>query len=251
MKIKLFESFEDSKLVFSVKACFQDLIEDNILDIEYEEYEGVESVYLMGTINTALKSNNFNTFYKSIKEEFDLLTTIKKCISKLEQFHEKDLQVDFEVNSFSDADVEFSFTIIEGKTDKGDFWRVNPYGEIKLDESELIKILGLPKSVDIGMSTTGSDWFIKFRFLNETDLDKYKDDLIKKALELKINNKPMIGDAKWTWSSSTGDEIAKYKVFKNKTESYYSRGAGGGRKKSTEIINSVDFGLNKDLKFSW
>lgn len=84
-------------------------------------------------------------------------------------------------------------------------------GMIKLNYSKLKSMLDIPKDVDITHSSSGKHDYISFRFRNKEEVERYKDNLISKFTSLTIEDKPVVADVSWSWSSATGEEMAKYK----------------------------------------
>lgn len=244
MRIKLFENFKESELAHSVRVSFQDLIEDDILDMTLDEES--QCIYLCTSFESEMRTTSFDDFYSSKKKEMNTLELLGKCINRLREFHEKEIIVDFEVESFNDAETEIAFTIREGVAKKGDFWKFDAHGMIKLNYSKLKSMLDIPKDVDITHSSSGKHDYISFRFRNKEEVERYKDNLISKFTSLMIEDKPVVADVSWSYSSSTGEEMAKYKVKIDNQRSY--RGTYGQGK---ETINSVDFGLNSEFEWNW
>ena len=240
MRLKLFETFEnDKELLRHVKEYFGDMIDEDECDLDVDEDE----IYLYFEIETNYQNPSFEDFFNYKKKEFEKISLIHVTIERLHKSYDGD----FDVNLESEVDTN-SFTIIlritPGTAKEGEFYKITKHG-VKFNNGKLISILKLPKSTEVSLSY-GTNHHLSFQFNDEQDLERYKDRLIEDFLKLKIDGKPLCADSKFGWSSSTGDEMLKYKIHKNYKRDYHGRRGAG-----SETINSVEFGLNSEFDYSW
>lgn len=239
-RIRLFENFKESEFFQSIKDCFSHLIDDDKAEIEVDEDE----VIVWMSIKTNFRTTNINDFFKYKDEEFLIISDVKLALKRIvEIFHiDYDIDCDFDVG---EGDYQIILRITPGTPKEGDFYKETKHG-IKINYSKLQEILKLPRDVEISLSSSGRTNNLNFRFRNEGELERYKDKLIEDFMKLKINNEPLSGNVEWSWSTHTGAEMAHYKVYKN-----YKRGYYGSKGEGQETINSVEFGLNNKLEFTW
>lgn len=239
MRIKLFENFKEDEFVKVIKDCFSDLIDEEIVEIDVDDDE----VIVWMSIKTNFKTININDFFKYKEEEINILKGVKLALERMTTIYDIDYDVDCEFY-LGEADYQLILRLTPGVPKEGEFYKENKHG-IKINYSKLQEILKIPRDVEINLSV-GSSQHLNFKFKNESELDKYKDKLIEDFMKLKINDEPLSGNVEWSWSTFSGAELAPYKVYKNYKRSYYgSKGIG------EETINSVEFGLNNKLEFTW
>lgn len=237
-KFKIFENISDFSNI--IKDCFNDLIDDEIIDIDTND-DGEIVIWL--SIKTNFGTTNINDFFKSKEEEMNILNSIKLSLERMSKIYDVDCDVDCEFN-IGEGDYQLTLILSPGVPKEGEFYKETKHG-IKINYSKLQEILKLPRNVDISLSL-GSGYRLNFRFINETELEKYKDKLIEGFMKLKINNKPLSGNVEWSRSTHTGAEISPYKVRKNYKSRYR-----GPRGEGEETINSVEFGITDKLEFTW
>ena len=242
MRIKLFENFDNQldELVSNIKDCFSDMLDDETLELIKQD----ECIILCFKFETNYKTTSFDDFFKSKSFELKTINEINQCLERLKKVNTDDFDVDFETN-IGDFDYEIYLTIEPGSPNQGEFYKKTKNG-IKLDFDKLKKILKLPRTTEIGLSTSGSSYRISFNFTKTEELENYQDKLIEDFMSLKIDGDKINGDVEWSWSTSSGAEMKPYKVFKNYQYSYFGRSGKGEATK-----NSIEFGLNKDLEFTW
>lgn len=254
MRIKLFENFKNEELLENVKDCFQDLIDDDIAEIaDSEEFtEEFKSSVIISCIIPSDKSSStsFDSFYNQKKNHFDIITEVKNCVDRLKQVHNNDVDVNFEYYSDSDENLQIDFYISEGIGKIGDFWKISNDGLVRLDYDKLIDVLKIPK-VEFSRSFSGKiggndSYSLGVYFKNESELDKYSKKLIDDMLNLEVDGKKLVADHKWSYSTSTGDEISKYKIYRE----YNRHRSTGYYDTKKDIVNYIDFGLNPELKYA-
>jgi len=233
MRIKLFENFKNNELLNSVKDCFQELIDEDIAEIADSEQfteEFKSSIIISCTIPSGKSSStSFDSFYSQKKKHFDLLTEVKSCVDRLKQVHSNDVDVNFEYYSDSNGDLQIDFYISEGTGKSGDFWKIS-----------------LP-NVKFSKSFSGyGSYSLSVYFKDKEELDEYSKKLIDDMLNLEVDGKKLVADHKWSYNTSTGDEISKYKIYREYNR-HRSTGYYDSRK---DIVNYIDFGLNPELKYA-
>jgi len=237
--IRLFENFNEEEFINSIKDCFSDLLDDDIVEIDIDEDE----VVVWMSIKTNFRTTNINDFFNSKEIEMNILKGVKLALERITSIYDIDYDVDCEFD-VGDNDYQLILRLNPGDPKEGEFYKETKHG-VKINYSKLQEILNLPSNVDISLSSS-SGYHLNFRFRSESELEKYKDKLIEDFMKLKIDNKPLAGNTKWSWSTSTGAEIAPYKIYKN-----YKRNYVGSRGRGEETVNSVEFGLNNKLQFTW
>ena len=250
MRIKLFENFENNELLNSVKDCFQELIDEDIAEIADSEQfteEFKSSIIISCTIPSGKSSStSFDSFYSQKKKHFDLLTEVKSCVDRLKQVHSNDVDVNFEYYSDSNGDLQIDFFISEGTGKSGDFWKISNDGLVRLDYDKLRVVLNLP-NVKFSKSFSGyGSYSLSVYFKDKEELDEYSKKLIDDMLNLEVDGKKLVADHKWSYNTSTGDEISKYKIYREYNR-HRSTGYYDSRK---DIVNYIDFGLNPELKYA-
>lgn len=236
---KIFENISDFNNI--IKDCFSDLIDEEIIDIDTDDDEGEIVIWL--SIKTNFGTTNINDFFKSKEEEMNILKSIKLSLERMGTIYDVDYDVDCEFD-IGEGDYQLRLILSPGVPKEGEFYKETKHG-IKINYSKLQEILKLPRNVDISLSL-GSGYRLNFRFINEIELEKYKDKLIEDFMKLKIDNKPLSGNVEWSRSTHTGAEISPYKVRKNYKSRYR-----GPRGEGEETINSVEFGITDKLEFTW
>lgn len=250
MRIKLFENFKNDELLNSVKDCFQELIDEDIAEIADSEQfieEFKSSIIISCTIPSGKSSStSFDSFYSQKKKHFDLLTEVKNCIDRLKQVHNNDVDVNFEHYSDSDGDLQIDFYISEGIGKSGDFWKISNDGLVRLDYDKLRVVLNL-QDIKFSKSFTGhGSYSLSVYFKSKEELDEHYKKLIDDMLNIEVDGKKLIADHKWSYSTSTGDEISKYKIYREYNR-HRSTGYYDNRK---DIVNYIEFGLNPELKYA-
>lgn len=237
-RIRLFESFDEKEFQDIIKDCFSNLLDEGKVEFDVSPDNEI-SIY--AKIETKFPPV-IDDFFEAKSEEMKLLSEIKDSIERIDKVYgvEYDVDCDFAKGEF---DYEIFLFFQPGSPKIGEFYKESK-GIIKLDYSKLKTILKLPSTIDIHISM-GSHTYLNFRFENESDLDEYKDDLIENVQKLKINGIPIVEDVVWSYGFN-GDEISKYKIFRNYKQQYTDR-----RGRGEKTINSVEFGLTKKLEFGW
>jgi hypothetical protein len=238
MRIKLFENFGQEDFVNAIKDSFSHLIDDERVFIEI--HDGGEEVIIWSKINISY-SSDFESFLSHKEEEMSLLKEIKESVERIDKIYDIDYDIDCDF-SVSNSDYEFVLHFTPGKSKEGDFYKETKHG-IKFDYSKLRKILNLPNSVDI-YTSFGSSHRLNFEFKNKEELDKYKDQLIKDFQTLKVFGVELNTEITWSYSTFSGNEVSKYKIYRDYKQSYTGASGRGER-----IINTVKFGLNPGLDY--
>lgn len=253
MRIKLFENFNNPELLDNIKDIFQDLSDDDIVSIHtrytQNEYDIPENTVMLFVYvpSDIVNSNNFEKLFEQKKKHFSIFQEVKNCIDRLKIAHNDSIDVYYEYYEDSDHNYVLELHISEGETTGGEFWKLSNDGLIRIDYDELKEYLKLPKNVNIGMSSDGSQKILGFYFKTAEDLDNHTKDLIDQMLKIKIQDKEMVADYTWTYGGFSGDDRSKYKIYKN-----YNRHRSTGYYDNREdIVHYISFGLNKDLNFNW
>ena len=104
MKLKLFEEFKGNPdLLQNVKDCFQDLIDDEIVEIMdsdnmVDEYKSTVCLYC-NIPSDKIDTSSFDVFFESKEKIFNTLLDIKKCANRLHHIHTKEIDINFEMDS--------------------------------------------------------------------------------------------------------------------------------------------------------
>lgn len=237
MRLKLFENFNEDDLETAIRECFGDMIDDEKIEIEVTE----EEIMVWLDIETNYETTSIQDFLSTKEKEMSLLKEIKISLDRIPKNFDVEFDVDCEFDVSRDK-YQLLLRFTPGKSKEGSFYKITRYG-IKFDYNKLKEILKLPKQVDISLWSGGR---LSFKFKNEEELNSYKNKLIEDFKKLRIEEKPLIGEISWSYSTRTGDEMAPYKIYTNYKQTYHS---GSGQR--TETINSVDFGLNSELEYTW
>ena len=250
MRIKLLENFNNRELLDNIKDIFQDLSDDDIVSIHtrytQNEYDIAQNTVMIFVYipSDSVNSNSFEKLFDQKQKHFHIFQEVKNCIERLKIAHNDFIDVFCEYYEDSDHNHILELHISEGETTGGDFWKIVS-DNIRIDYDELKEYLKLPKNVNIGMSSDGSQKILSFYFKTEEDLDAHTKDLINQMLKIKIQDKEVVADYTWTYGGFSGDDRSKYKIYKN-----YNRHRSTGYYDNREdIVHYISFGLNKDLNF--
>jgi hypothetical protein len=237
---RVFESSGDyNELLRDVKECFNDMSDDDQID---DLVQDGSDILLMFTFDTNYQSSTFEDFFSYKQMEFEKLELVKKTLDRLRKVHNGDFDVNLEV-SVGANDYNISLRITPGVGKEGEFYKITTDG-VKINQGKLISMFKLPKTTEISLTLPNAH--LSFKFVNSTELERYKDKLIEEFLELKIEDKPLCTISKFAWSSSSGDEMLKYKIWKDYKRTYGSQ-MGSGQ----YTLNSVEFGLNDEFDYTW
>lgn len=238
MKLKLFEEFKGNPdLLQNVKDCFQDLIDDEIVEVMdndnmVDEYKSTVCLYC-NIPSDKIDTSSFDVFFESKEKIFNTLLEIKKCANRLHHIHTKEIDINFEMENENDVSIYIS----EGIPEVGDFWKIKTNGLVKLDFDKLKSFFELP-ILNCSMSTNGTNYFLYIYFKDKEDLDSYGSELINKMLSFKINEVDIV---------SSEDKKEKYKIFRD----YNTHRSTGYYDNKKEIVNYIEFTLNSNLKWDW
>lgn len=228
---KIFENISDFNN--TIKDYFSDLIDDSLVEIEFDE----EEVIIWASIKTNFRTTNINDFLKSKEKEMNILKGIKLSLERISSIYDVDVDCEFDMN---ESDYQIVLRLTPGIPKEGEFYKETKHG-IKINYSKLEEILKL-KNVMIFLSSTGSSKRLNFEFKSDIELEKYKDRLIEDFMKLKIGNRFLYADIMWS-SSGLRDDISPYKIFKNYKVNY--------RRGGEKTKNSIEFGLNSEIEFTW
>lgn len=248
--IKLFEDFTNSNELLNItKDVFQDLIDSDICDVfkDVENFDKDKNIIcaIFSMPDDVIETNSFDVYFSRKKEVFNIYSEINAGLKRIEsQYGNIDVNFDYYTNS-DDVGI-LSLYINDEESKQGDFWKISTDNVVRIDNSKLLKLLDMPKNVSISRSS-GSNDIISFNFSDKEQLDNYKDHLIKTMINLKIDGKDFITESKWSYSSLSGDEMSKYKVYReydqHRSTGYYDR--------HKDIVNYISFGMNPELEYAW
>lgn len=245
---RFLESNNNDELSNNVKDIFQELIDDGYAEIINSDVYDTKGVVISINIpNDHVASNNFDNFFNQKKKHFSVFQSIKDCIDRLKSAHIEEIDVNYDYYEDAEHNYVIDIIITEGSVESGYFWKIDNDGLIRLDFDDLKEYLKLPKNVSIGMSSDGRRKLLAIYFKTEEELESYSKDIIEKMLNIKINDKELLEDYEWSYSTRSGAEMSKYKIYKN----YDRHRSTGYYDNRVDIVHYIDFALNKDLNFSW
>lgn len=251
MRIKLFENFDTSELFQSVKDCFQDLIDDDVVEFVdntelTEEFKSSIVIYCNLPKDT-IDSSSFDDFFNQKKSHFNTLSEVKSCLETLKQHHHDIIDINFEYSEYEDGSLQIVLYITEGSPEVGDFWKISKDGLLRLDYEKLKNHLKLPENCRISMSSTGSNKILSIYFKTEEELESHKEKLIKDILDFKINGKEITAPMEWVYPASKPDDKGRYKIYKN----YNRHSSTGYYDNRKDIVHYISFSLNPEFNISW
>lgn len=248
MKIKLFENFEKNELLQSVTECFQDLIDDEIVEIANDLDDSFkQSVVLSCSVpNFKTESNSFDDFFSLKKKHFEVISEIMSSLERVRKHHNDTVDINFEYYDNEDY-LQIDLYINEGDPEVGDFWKISKDGLIRIDYDKLKKHLKLPNNCQISMSSTGSNKILSIYFKTEEDLELFKDKIIKFLSEVKIQDKNIIEKRDWVYPASKPEDKGEYKIYKN----YNRHRSTGYYDNKKDIVHYISFSLNSKLNIFW
>jgi hypothetical protein len=242
MKLKLFENFiDEDELLQSIKDCFQDLLDDDDVQIEEVTISTIQLCFFTPEYQTTYTFENYFDFYKN---KFDFILNVKNCVERLKKMYDGDLDFSFEEYDRND---QFIISISKGSSQVGDFWKITPDEMLRFDFNKLREYLNLSTKNEINLASSGSGYkVIDIYFKSVEELDELKESVIKKLIDYKINNKDLFTEKAWVHPPSEKD-FSKYKITRN----YNRHRATGYYDDKKDIINSITFAISKDFDVYW
>lgn len=242
---KIFEfddkSFLDSDELRRVcKDIFSELIDDGHCDVDFYENKVTVCIYIKEFRNHDFI--DYSEFYENQKKYFQILEDFNIGVNRLKEHYNDKLSIKMKIYGDDEVIIEIGTNEII----KGDYYIIDN-NIVKFDYNKMRQILGIPKSVDISLSTTGDSDRLNFYFPTKEELEKYEVDLLNKFSFLKIEDVLLCDNVKFGYSTSTGDVIQRWKVSKDYSTNYRT---GDGREVKQKV-NLIEFGLTKKFDYDW
>ena len=242
-RIKIFEDFTTgSDLYNNIKECFQDLIDDGIVELEIVDNEIDISFEIKAP---QIDTNDVHEFFEEKEKEFKFLNEIRLCLKRVEAMSE-DIQTTFSYQSDDDGSGFLEIFVGEGLGKSGEFYKIRPNGDVKLNFKKIKELIGLPPHTNVYMSSGPT---IYFGFKTKEELDKYKDQVLAIIPKFKIEDDNFIVEfPQRTLQSVLGKNEEPIPVW-NKIRREHNT----GRKNSypQDIVNDIEFALNKKYNYDW
>lgn len=179
---KLFENNND--ILNSVKDCFVEFIDEESIDIYYDDYDNVVKLDLTieSPVEGSVDLDSVSNFYK---KNHEMIEDVKVALLRLkEQYPDIDEEIIFQLDTMT-------ITFYQEKPQTGLFYKKREDNFIKVDSDKVKDILKLDGDVKLSIWSSGSDDELKIDFPNKNSFMKhmYRDYLTRRdELPSSFNN---------------------------------------------------------------
>lgn len=200
--LKLFENFDSDQkyrekfatLVSNIFSVIED--DDKWNDDNFSIYDedylngSDDKIFIYASTqdkDSPIHSNNFKDFFKKIKDNFELFDKINYCLEILNSRNENEIGTI--ISSEEDGTEIYLYEVLES----GEFWNKQRSGKIKIKPHDILRLIELPKSCIVGISSDGTHHWFDLRFKSASEKNEYSgDDIFKKLSNLKIDGLSII-----------------------------------------------------------
>lgn len=198
--LKLFENFDSdkkyrekfAKLVSNIFSVIEDNEKwnDDNFSIHDEDYlnGSDDKIFIYTSIEEDKNSDNFKDIFKKIKDKYELFEKINYCLEILESRSENEIATTIYENQNNAIEI-YLYEVLES----GEFWNKERSGKIKIKPYKILRLIGLPKSCIVGISSDGTYRWFDIKFKSAAEKNEYSgDDIFKKLSNLKIDGLSII-----------------------------------------------------------
>lgn len=162
---KLFENNNDDDILNSVKYCFVEFIDEESIDIYYEDDNLVKlDLIIESPVEGSVDLDSLSNIYK---KNHEMIEDVKVALLRLkEQYPDIDEEIIFESDTMS-------ITFYQEKPQTGLFYKKRGDNFIKVDDDKVKDILKLDKDVKLSIWSSGISYTLRIDFPNETSFMKH------------------------------------------------------------------------------